>query len=60
MVVALSGVGLLALASFIGGAHAQGHWIQSAKLVGVFLLAIAAFGIAVLLIGPTRRDDRST
>jgi hypothetical protein len=55
-VVALCGGALLAVASIISGQHAQGHWVQPAKLIGVCMIALAAFTVGVLLAGPTRRD----
>ena len=52
-VVGMLGLGLLILASVIGGQHAHGHWVQPTKLAGVLVLAIAV-GLGAALFGPLR------
>jgi hypothetical protein len=49
------GASLLTTASLIGGEHGHGRWLVPAKLVGLFLISVAALGIVALLVYPWSR-----
>jgi hypothetical protein len=52
--VAAAGAVVLVVGSVIGGQHAHGHWVQPARLIGVLSIALAIFGIGLLLTRPNR------
>lgn len=54
--IAVAGAVLLIVANVVSGQHADGHWVPPAKLIGVILLALAALGAGLLLVGPSWRD----